>query len=125
MQRLLSLQGGFETRRLILDVCEIVIKWEQDRLAFLNGEDIHIESVDFKYIYIIMLIMINQIKGTVQQSNNDVTAMQASPDLHKKMDKQFIDNIIMFLFRIATSIEQVYFIFTIIQYLFFILISSM
>ena len=31
MQRLLQMQGGYETKRLLLDICEVMIKWEQQR----------------------------------------------------------------------------------------------
>lgn len=31
LHRLFSLQHNFDTRRLMLEVCEVVVKWEQDR----------------------------------------------------------------------------------------------
>jgi len=41
LQRLSSTQAGFETKRLLLETCEVIIKWEQERQALVaeGGED--------------------------------------------------------------------------------------
>uniref|UniRef100_A0A915MMJ1 Uncharacterized protein n=3 Tax=Meloidogyne TaxID=189290 RepID=A0A915MMJ1_MELJA len=36
IQKLMSIQIGLETKRLLLEFCEVVIKWEQDRQQQLN-----------------------------------------------------------------------------------------
>ncbi|KAL7072054.1 hypothetical protein ACQ4LE_008453, partial [Meloidogyne hapla] len=94
IQKLMSIQIGLETKRLLLEFCEVVIKWEQDRQQNLTNK---IEEID------------ESITQASQPSTSNVEnepSIPAPPDLNKEMDKNFIDTIIMFLFRMATSTDQ-------------------
>jgi hypothetical protein len=92
------MQMGLETKRLILEICDVVIKWEYERQTALSCD--------------------GDGEATITDLNRSVTPIatvsadiqiqqQAAPDLHKQMDKHFLDNIVIFLFRIATSTDQV------------------
>ncbi|CAK5085298.1 unnamed protein product [Meloidogyne enterolobii] len=109
IQKLMSIQIGLETKRLLLEFCEVVIKWEQDRqqqLNLTNNSNCKTEHV---------VVELGDDNDDVQQqsqqpstsSNIDAEpSIPLPPDSNKEMDKNFIDTVIMFLFRMATSTDQ-------------------
>ena len=36
IQRLLSTQVNYEIKRMVLEICDVVIKWEQERQTFID-----------------------------------------------------------------------------------------
>uniref|UniRef100_A0A914HGT5 Non-specific serine/threonine protein kinase n=1 Tax=Globodera rostochiensis TaxID=31243 RepID=A0A914HGT5_GLORO len=119
LHRLFSLQLNFETRRLMLEVCEVVIKWEQDRQTAVEdnnnsnksapvnttttttGDDSEGEASGSQQSEEIILESSSPTQQQQQSTAGDMTT-----DVHKPMDKHFIDSIVTFIFRIATFVDQ-------------------
>uniref|UniRef100_A0A183C2W9 FAT domain-containing protein n=1 Tax=Globodera pallida TaxID=36090 RepID=A0A183C2W9_GLOPA len=121
LHRLFSLQLNFETRRLMLEVCEVVIKWEQDRQTAVEdnnsnkstapvttnttgddseGEAAGSQQSDERPSSEIIL------ESSSPSQQQQPTAGDMTTDVHKPMDKHFIDSIVTFIFRIATFVDQ-------------------
>ncbi|CAK5075327.1 unnamed protein product [Meloidogyne enterolobii] len=109
IQKLMSIQIGLETKRLLLEFCEVVIKWEQDRQQQLNLSS----NSNCKVEHVVVELGDDNDDNVAQQQQPSTSSnienepsIPLPPDSNKEMDKNFIDTVIMFLFRMATSTDQ-------------------
>uniref|UniRef100_A0A914MSD7 HEAT repeat-containing protein 1 n=1 Tax=Meloidogyne incognita TaxID=6306 RepID=A0A914MSD7_MELIC len=109
IQKLMSIQIGLETKRLLLEFCEVVIKWEQDRQQQLNLSS---NNSNCKIEHVVVELGDDNDDNVAQQQPSTSSNIDNEPsiplpsDSNKEMDKNFIDTVIMFLFRMATSTDQ-------------------
>ncbi|KAL3088823.1 hypothetical protein niasHT_023171 [Heterodera trifolii] len=114
LHRLFSLQLNFDTRRLMLEVCEAIIKWEQDRQTAIedqttmgdNGMEAESPQRQSDERASSVISESSSPTSTTAHHQQQSSTSGVAADIHKPMDKHFVDSVITFLFRIATFVDQ-------------------
>uniref|UniRef100_A0A915BXE0 FAT domain-containing protein n=2 Tax=Parascaris univalens TaxID=6257 RepID=A0A915BXE0_PARUN len=113
VQRLVMAQGSIDNRRLAIDVCEMVIKWEQWRLK-------QVQEASEAATQQAEAVQGTPAKGASPDSNSNssssCTQLQTSTssfvkqmqdeDLHNPIDKTFVDSVVNLLLKMATSVPE-------------------
>ncbi|KAL3102749.1 hypothetical protein niasHS_001311 [Heterodera schachtii] len=114
LHRLFSLQLNFDTRRLMLEVCEAIIKWEQDRQTAIedqttmgdNGMEAESPQRQSDERASSVISESSSPTSTTAHHQQQSSTSGVAADIHKPMDKHFVDSVVTFLFRIATFVDQ-------------------
>ncbi|VDK71443.1 unnamed protein product [Litomosoides sigmodontis] len=99
VQRLMLAQGTLENRRTAIDVCEMVIKWEQWRLK--QTEELEKGSETNKQ---------SQTEATVQQQPSSSDSPQAQnkdvENIHRPIEKVHVDHVVNMLVKLSSAVPD-------------------
>ncbi|VDM39812.1 unnamed protein product [Toxocara canis] len=121
VQRLVMAQGSIDNRRLAIDVCEMVIKWEQWRLKQIQEATEAAAQQAQTSKQAETAVQGTPAKRASPDSNSNSSSsctqpqtasasfpkqMQDEEDLHKPIDKAFVDSVVNLLLKMATSVPE-------------------
>ncbi|VDM94952.1 unnamed protein product [Thelazia callipaeda] len=99
VQRLLMGQCTIEHRRVVIDVCEMIIKWEQWRLKQI--EDLERRSEASKQS--LSEANLAKCSSSQQQSSSSLVKNMDAENIHRPIDQSHVDHVVNMLLKLSSS----------------------
>ncbi|KAK6104161.1 FAT domain family protein [Brugia pahangi] len=103
LQRLMLAQGTLENRRTAIDVCEMVIKWEQWRLKQTEELEKGLETSKHPQIE-----TTESLSGHQQSSSSSLSQVQNKDieNIHRPIEKVHVDHVVNMLVKLSSAVPD-------------------
>uniref|UniRef100_A0A915D3U7 PI3K/PI4K catalytic domain-containing protein n=1 Tax=Ditylenchus dipsaci TaxID=166011 RepID=A0A915D3U7_9BILA len=107
LQRLLSVQFGFDSRRLVIDVCDMFIKWEQERQKAFGVADTTTAVLKSPSTQNEAPHEATAEDRPTEQASEAIPPTGAPSSTNDAFEKSVVDQVVLLLVKIATSSTEI------------------